>query len=129
MKKGKLCSLAIASMISIVSMHPITTFAADTNSKSETLSEMNRNQEKKAAFEKKMQKAREQWNKLTKEQKEEIYSIIENEMNVESQLMDKLVEFGVMDKDDVALLKARMSEAFNKMKESGEFPFSRQKGR
>jgi hypothetical protein len=127
MKKGKLCSLAIASMIGIVSMSPITTFAAETNSKSETLSEMNRNQEKKAAFEKKMQKAREQWNKLTKEQKNEVYSIIENEMKVENELMDKLVEFGVMDKDDVALLKARMSEAFNAMKENDEFPFSRQK--
>lgn len=129
MKKGRLCSLAIASMLSIISMQPITTFAAETNSKSETLSEMNRNQEKKAAFEKKMQKAREQWNKLTKEQKDEVYSILENEMTIENQLMDKLVEFGVMDKDDVALLKARMSESFKKMKESGEFPFSKQKGR
>lgn len=129
MYKAKLCSFAIAGMIGFASMAPITTFAAETNTESVTLSETSGDQkELRAAFEKKMQKANEKWKSLTAEQKNEIYSMLENEMQIEMKLMDKLVEFGVMEQQDATILRTYMMDKFNKLKQSGEFPLYRQKG-
>lgn len=131
MYKAKLCGFAIASMIGITfaSVSPITTFAAETNTESVALSEMSSDQkELKAAFEMKMNKANEKWKSLTTQQKDEIYALIENEVQVEMKLMDKLVEFGVMDKADTTILKTYMMDRFNNLKQSGEFPLYKQKG-
>jgi hypothetical protein len=129
MYKAKLCGFAIAGMIGFASLTPITTFAAETNTESVTLSETGGDQkELRAAFEKKMQKANEKWKSLTAEQKNEIYSMLENEMQIEMKLMDKLVEFGVMEQQDATILRTFMTDKFNKLKQSGEFPLYRQKG-
>ncbi len=130
MDKRKLCGFAIAGMIGFLSISPITTFAAETNTESVTQSEMNKDQkDEKAAFKEKMKKASDKWKTLTSKQKEEVYALIENEMEVENKLMDKLVEFDVLEKEDAELIKTHMLDGFNKMKESGEFPFIRQKGK
>jgi len=49
-------------------------------------------------------------------------------MKAEMQLMDKLVELGVMEKNDVAALKSHMQERLNKLRASGQFPFVKQRG-
>lgn len=130
MNKSKIGSLAIACMIGLVGLNPITAFAAETNTESATLTEMNQNQkDTRAAFEEKMKKSNEKWNTLTSKQKDEVYALIEKDMETQNQLMDKLVEFGVIEKTDAELIKAHMLDRFNRLKESGEFPFARQKQR
>lgn len=128
MYKAKLCSFAIACMIGSVSINPIATFAAETNTESVTRSETNTNQnDKKAAFEKKIKEANDKWMTLTEKQKEEVYVLIQNEMQIQNTLLDKLVELGVMQKEDAVNMKALMLENFNKVKESGAFPLFQQK--
>ena len=128
MLKSKLCGFAIASMIGCVSISPMTVLAAETNSESVTLSENNKNQkDNKSAFEEIMKDANEKWNSLTNKQKAEVYSLLENEMKAEIKLMDKLVDLGVMKKEDVANFKTHMQERLDELKKTGEFPLSRPK--
>jgi DNA-binding protein Fis len=129
MNKAKLSCFAIACMSGLLMISPLNTFAAETNSESVTLSEnKNSQQEKKAAFEEKMKKASDKWKTLSTKQKDEIYSLIESEMQTETKLMDKLVEFGILEKVDAVTFKAYMLDKYNKMKESGEFPLYQKKG-
>lgn len=129
MNKAILSSFAIACMSGVIMLSPLNTFAAETNSESVTLSENSKGQnEKRAAFEEKMKKASDKWKTLTTKQKDEIYSLIENEMQTETKLMDKLVEFGILEKVDAETFKAYMLDKYNKMKESGEFPLYQKKG-
>jgi len=123
MDKVKLFGFAIVCMIGFVGISPTTTYAAETNTESVKLSETNKSQkDTKAAFEEKMKKANEKWKTLTAKQKEEIYDLLETNLQEQEKLMDKLVEFGVMQKEDVVIFKSRMLDKFNKLKESGEFP-------
>lgn len=128
MYKAKLCSFAIAGLMGFVSLSPIYAYAAETNTESVTLSEKDKDQkDKKAAFEEAMKKATEKWNTLTEKQKAEVYVLIENEMKAEIKLIDKLVEFDIISKEDATTFKARMMEKFKKLKDSGEFPLTKQK--
>ncbi len=127
MNKGKLCSFAIAGMIGFLSISPVTTFAAETNTESVTQSESSIIQQDKKAFKEKLKKAAEKWDTLTAKQKEEVYSLLENKMEAENKLMDKLAELEVFDKEDTETVKTRMQENFKKLKESGEFPFLKQR--
>lgn len=130
MNKVKLCGFTIACIIGLFFISPITTFAAETNTETANLSDQNNNQKKnRAAFEEKMRKANEKWKTLTAQQKNEVYSLMEDDMKEKTILMDKLVEFGVMEKADVVMIKARMQEKFNTVKKSGEFPLFRHNGR
>ena len=130
MYKAKLCGFAIACMVGLFGLSPITTLAAETNTESVTKSEVNKDhKDKKAAFEEKMKKASEKWKALTAKQKEEVYALIESEIKIENNLMDKLVEFGVMEKEDAVTFKAHILDRFNKIKKNGEFPLLRQKVR
>jgi hypothetical protein len=132
MNKAKLCGFAIISMLGFAGLSPIAANAAETNSESETITEVNKDQnnqkDRKGAFKEKMKKATEKWNTLTSKQKDEVYAIMEDEMAVENKLMEKLVELGVFEKEDAASLKAFMEERYKNIKDSGVFPFSR-KGR
>jgi ribosomal protein S20 len=129
MYKAKLCSFAIACIIGCTSLSPIYAYASETKTESVTLSEKDKDQkDKKAAFEEAMKKATEKWNALNDKQKAEVYTLIENDMKSEIKLMDKLVEFGIINKNDGSAFKARLMEKFKKIKESGEFPLTRQKG-
>ncbi|MDD3173794.1 MAG: DUF2680 domain-containing protein [Herbinix sp.] len=131
MLKAKLRGFAIASMVGCLSLTPAYAFAAETNTESVTLSEMDKNQnqnDKKAAFDEAMKKATEKWNALTDKQKAEVYSLIENEIKSEIKLMDKLVEFEIINKEDASSYKARMLERFKQLKDSGGFPLTKQKG-
>lgn len=130
MTKAKLCSFAMISAIGIASLGSITTVAAQTNTDSVTLTENKKDhKDKKAVFEKKMKAAEEKWNTLTQGQKDEVYTLLMTELDNESKVLDKLAELGVLEKSDVDILKAFKIEMYNRLKESGEFPFSRNKGK
>lgn len=127
MYKAKLCSFAMACAIGLVGLSPVTVFASESKTESVTPSEKNQ-KEKKAAFEEAMKNANEKWDALTDKQKSEIYILLENDMNAEIELMDKLVEFGIIKKEDADKFKIHMMQRMKKIKESGEFPlFGQQK--
>lgn len=130
MNKKRYYGYAIIGIIGLLGTSPMNIKAADTNTESITLSEKkNDNDEKKAAIKAKLKKANEQWNTLTNEQKQEVYALLDSEMEIEIQLMDKLVELGVLEKEDVDMLKSHMINKLKRIKESGEFPLMRKKGR
>lgn len=128
MLKAKIYSFAIACMVGAFGISPVTTFAAETNIETVTVSESKNGNNNRAAFEEKMIKASEKWNTLSDKQKQEVYSLLENEIKDEGILMDKLVELGVFEKADVDMYKTRLNEKFNQLKQSGEFPFFKQNG-
>jgi ribosomal protein S20 len=129
MYKAKLIIFAAACMLGFAGLSPVTAIAAETNTESATLSERDKNSsEEKSVIREKMQKANEKWATLTAKQKDEIYSLIEKRMQSDYKVMDKLVEFGVMDKTDATAFKSKMNEKLTKMKESGEFPLLRHRG-
>jgi ribosomal protein S20 len=126
MLKAKL--FAVACLVGLIGLCPRTAIAADTDTGSKTISEKDSGQkDRRSSFEEKMQKAAESWNALTKKQKDEIYNLLENSLKSEIKVMDKLVEYGVIGKEDAAAIKANMTDNLKSMKESGEFPFYRQR--
>lgn len=128
MFNAKLCALAIACTIGFIGFSHKTASAAEDNTGSVTLSERSKdNKDKKATFEEKLDKANDNWNALTTKQKDEIYSLLESELKAEIKVMDKLAEFGVLEKEDALAIKLHMTENFNKSKENQEFPFVRPK--
>lgn len=123
MNRTKLYGFAIACLLGVIGISPVTIFAAETNTDTITMTEKNNDHKgKKAAFDEKLKKAGEKWNALTAKQKNEVYTLMENKMKEDNKLMDKLVELGVMEKVDADAVKAHMSEKYEKVKESGEFP-------
>lgn len=132
MNKAKLSSFAIAGAIGLASLSPITTVAAETKMESTTQTEIKTDckdcKDKKAEFDKKMKAAREKWNSLSQKQKDEVYALLENNMNQNNKVLDKLVELKVLEQTDVENIKANQATRYQKMKESGEFPLLRGKG-
>ena len=129
MVKAKLCTFAVACMIGFIGLCPGAVYAADTDSGAAALSEKdNEQKDRRSTFEEKMQKAADNWNTLTNKQKNEIYSLLENSLKSENKVMDKLVEYGVLEKEDAAAIKTNMANSLNSMRESGDFPFYRQRG-
>lgn len=129
MNKLKLCGLALAGFIGLTGLGTITANAADTNTESATLSEVKNNEKdgKNAAFDKKIKKAENVWQSLNKEQKEEIYVLLEAEMEDEAKLLDKMVEYKVLDKSDADRFKAYKTQKLKMLRENGEFPLMKKK--
>lgn len=129
MNKAKLSSFAIAGVIGLASLSPITTLAADTKTEATTQTEMKADcKDKKAEFEKKLKVASEKWSSLNQTQKNEVYTLLENKVKESNKVLDKLVELKVLDQSDAENMKTRNTEKYQKMKESGEFPLLRGKG-
>lgn len=126
MYKRKLCGLAIACTMGLIGASPSTVFAADITTESAILAEANTNQkDNKASLDETMKKAEEKWNTLTKKQKEEVYSLMEDQMKAEIKLMNQLAKLGVLPQTDADNFKTHMTERFDKMKKNGEFPFAK----
>ncbi|MFU0828404.1 MAG: DUF2680 domain-containing protein [Lachnoclostridium sp.] len=123
MDKGKIRGLVIAGIIGLMSISPITTFAAELDK--ESVTQTDREVLENRSVKEKMKRASEKWNTLSEQQKEEIYSLMKQEMEAEAKIIDKLAELEILDKEDAQKLKAHMQERYNKIKESGEFPFKK----
>lgn len=128
MDKGKICGFIITGMIGFLSISPVTTFAAELDTESVTQAENQLHEATQTAVQEKMKKASEKWDALNENQKEEVYLLLSQELEVQSQLMDKLAELGILEKEDTEKMKAHLLDRYNKLKQSGEFPFSGQRG-
>ncbi len=105
-------------------LHPSTCFIENTaHSSIENSNQRNDEKDLKHQLKEKMKQANEQWNKLSKQQKEEVYVLLENQLKSENTLTDKLVELSVISSEDAKFIKDRRTTEFNKIKENGEFPF------
>jgi ribosomal protein S20 len=128
MLKSKFYGFAAACMIGCIAISPVSVLASETNSESVTLSENDKDQkDKKSAFDDALKKANDKWDALTDKQKAEVFALLEDEMKAEFKLMDKLVDFGVIDKADANAIKTRMQKKLDELKKSGGFPLSRPK--
>lgn len=126
MLKSKLYGFAAACLIGSAVFAPVSVPASETGSESVTLSAKDKDQkDKNSAFDDTLKKANEKWNTLTEKQKAEVYTLLEAEMKDELRLLDKLVEFGVLEKSDTNAIKKRMQEKLDELKKSGGFPLSR----
>lgn len=83
-------------------------------------------EEKKQAKEK-MDKAIAKWNSLSKEEKNQIYALYDQERELMMKIIDKYVSLGVLDQADATQFKAHMEEQAKKMKESGSLPLPKPK--
>jgi DNA-binding protein Fis len=115
-------------MLGLGSINPISVLAADTHREAATVSESSSSRkDNRTSFDEVMKKANDKWNTLDKSQKEQVYELVEKELKVEMQLLDKLVDLGVMEKNNVALIKNNMQVRLNNLRSSGQFPFVRQR--
>ena len=129
MFKARLFGIAIATVIAATGISPVTALAAESDSQTVELSEKDKDHKgNRALFEQKMNNAIKKWNTLTTEQKKDVYALLDNEIKAQNKLLDKLVDLGVVTKEDAAMLKAERTLRYNKLKESGEFPLMRPKG-
>lgn len=128
MYKAKLLCFAVICMLGLGSINPGSVLAADTQKKAGSGQEISNNRkDNRTSFDEIMKNANAKWNSLSNEQKNEIYDLVEKELRVEMQLLDKMVELGVMEKNDVALIKNNMQMRLDNLRTSGQFPFVRQR--
>lgn len=83
--------------------------------------------EEREKMKKKIEAQMEKWDKLSKEQKAEVYAIVAEEQAVSSKLIDKMVSLGILDKEDAAQIKLKMKDCFTRMKEDERFPLGRRR--
>lgn len=128
MYKAKLFGFAVVCAVALANMNTDAVLAAETNSKTveqnQTPTGASQKDNKKA-MEEKMKEASQKWSALSDKQKQEVYSLLESELQARGKVLDKLADLGVIQKEEANFLKARMTESYNKAKTSGEFPLAR----
>ena len=82
------------------------------------------NQEQSAAMEEIISK----WDALTDEQKEEIYGLNDQKTAIDSQIIDKYVEFGLIDAEAAAEMKENLENRRSDMRSNGRMPMFGGKG-
>lgn len=112
-----------------------TTTAATTTTTPGMWNRTNLTVEQKAAMEEQRQLQMEQrdaalakWNALTDAQKNEIYDLTEKASAIESQIIDKYLEYGIVDQTTADNIKTRMNERNAQMRTDGQFPMMGGKG-
>lgn len=125
MYKIKLSILALACTMGVICSSPTTVIAAETTTESAIKEQKSAEQKGKKADV--MKEAEEKWNALTNKQKQEVYSLIKDQIKAEIKVMSKLVKLGVISQENADEFKAHMMERFDQLIESGEFPFFKQK--
>ncbi|HAG09763.1 MAG: hypothetical protein XD78_0910 [Desulfotomaculum sp. 46_296] len=60
--------------------------------------------------------------KLTDAQKADLYKISQQMLNLQKQMIQKYVDFGVITQDQANLIITKMTDNYNKMKEKGLVP-------
>jgi hypothetical protein len=117
-------NIALIGMLGSFVIHPTTSFIDNTSHSSIVQSnKAEKEKDQKFQLQEKMKLAKEKWNKLTKQQKQEVYVLLENELKAENALTDKLVELSVISSEDAKFIKDKRITEFNQIKEKGEFPY------
>jgi competence protein ComGC len=62
------------------------------------------------------------WDSLTDAQKSEIYDLNDQKAGIESQIIDKYLEFGVIDSDTAASMKERIESQKSDIRKNGRMP-------
>ncbi len=70
----------------------------------------------------KIKNSQKNWSALTDAQKNEIYSLIDKEIDDKILVIDKYAAYGVIDKAAADKMKTRLNEQKTKMRQSGKFP-------
>lgn len=70
----------------------------------------------------------EKWEGLTDAQKEEIYALKDQAADFNGKIIDKYLEWGVIDEEAAVQMKERLSERKLQMRESGKMPMLHGKG-
>ncbi|MBP1754326.1 MAG: hypothetical protein H6Q59_724 [Firmicutes bacterium] len=129
MLRTRLFGLAVTAVVAVVGISPVTALAAATDTQTLEMSEKDKDHKgNRALFEEKMNNAIKKWNTLTTNQKKDVYALLENEIKAHNKTLDKLVELGVIAKEDASLMKQERMDRFTKLRESGEFPLLKPKG-
>ncbi len=130
MFKARLFGVVAAVAVIILAVSPVTAFAAETDTGTKKLSEKDTDHKgNRALFEEKVNKTIQKWNTLTTDQKNSVYTLLDEEKKAQDRVLDKLAELGVMDKKDTEGMKSRRADFMKKLKESGEYPLLRQRGK
>ncbi|GAA0077768.1 hypothetical protein UT300005_21460 [Clostridium sp. CTA-5] len=79
-----------------------------------------KNQERKTE----MTEINQKWSALTDEQKEEIYKLKDQQADIESQIVDKELEFGIITQEQADNMKTHLTECKTKMREDGKMPMN-----
>ena len=78
--------------------------------------------EQRAEFETRRKAWDDKWATLTNEQKNEIYALKDQIMDLQGKVADKYAEFGVISAEELAAQKERMTTRKSQMREKGEMP-------
>ena len=117
-------NVALIGMLGSFVLHPTTCFIDNTANTSIVQSnQAEKEKDQRFQFQEKMKLAKEKWNKLTKQQKEEVYVLLANELKSENAITDKLVELSVISSEDAKFIKDKRTAEYNQIKENGEFPY------
>lgn len=129
--------ITIVCSLALVAAYAVSSFAANTTTlaikdDTEALNKPNRpiltdqqKEEMKArhkVMRAKFDATNEKWNALTDAQKTEIYNLKEKSKDIESQIIDKYLQFGIIDKETETNIKARITEQNTKMRQEGKMP-------
>lgn len=68
------------------------------------------------------------WDALTDAQKAEIYTLYDQKTSIESQIVDKYLEFGVIDSETAATMKSNLETQKSDMRTNGRMPMVGGKG-
>lgn len=66
--------------------------------------------------------AREKWAGLTDEQKQQVYGLWDQSMSLNTQVIDKYVELGILDQDTASVLKEQLTDIQSKIRDNGKMP-------
>ena len=118
----------IATAIGSIAFAPTKVLANDNTGVSVIVSEVNNKKDTQASFDEKIKKANDAWKALTDKQRNEIYTMLEEEVNIELNVLNKLVEYGILEKLDADILSKHLLERFETIKKSEDFPLFRKSG-
>lgn len=134
MKKALATGLVMASLIGTLNMpvfaetssEAVQSSSGTTSSASESenhCQKFNLTPEQKAEWKAKIENSQKKWSEMTDAQKNEIYELMDKQIDTKIQLIDKYAEDGIIDKETADKMKARLTESKTKIRESGKMPW------
>ena len=116
----RLCLVALTIALGLAIAGPATVHATNTTTEESDKRGLGRGKE-----DQKYQAALDKWNKLTDAQKQEVYTILKNKQKADLEVLNKLVQLGVLDKEDALAMQLGLQKIYNEMMNKGQFPIMR----
>lgn len=80
---------------------------------------------KRKAWLAKIQDSQKKWSALTDAQKNEIYALIDKQIDIKAQTIDQYLANGIIDKETADKMRAKLNERKTQMRQSGKMPMIR----